>query len=130
MEDSIFTKIIKGELPGEIVYEDEMVLGILNLFPNIEGEMMVIPKEQVAYFADLDDTTYVHLMSVVKRMAKILDETFNTLRTCVVIEGFDVPHVHVRLYPVQTSTLEIKAGPQATQEELKVIGDKIRAHLS
>lgn len=130
MEDSIFTKIIKRELPGEIVYEDEMVAGILNLFPTIEGEMMVIPKEQVAYFADLDDTTYVHLMSVVKRMAKVLDEAFNTLRTCVVIEGFDVPHVHVRLYPVQTGTLEIKAGPQATQEELKVIGDKIRAHLS
>lgn len=130
MGDSIFTKIIKRELPGEIVYEDEMVAGILNLFPTIEGEMMVIPKEQVAYFADLDDTTYVHLMSVVKRMAKVLDEAFNTLRTCVVIEGFDVPHVHVRLYPVQTGTLEIKAGPQVTQEELKVIGDKIRAHLS
>lgn len=130
MEDSVFTKIIKRELPGEIVYEDEMVVGILNLFPNIEGEMMVIPKEQVAYFADLDDKTYLHLMSVVKHMVKVLDVTFNTLRTCVVIEGFDVPHVHVRLYPTQTRGLDLKAGPQATEEELKLVGDKIRAHLS
>lgn len=130
MEDSVFTKIIKRELPGEIVYEDEMVVGILNLFPNIEGEMMVIPKQQVAYFADLDDTTYIHLMSVVKNMARVLDEAFDTLRTCVVIEGFDVPHVHVRLYPIQKGNLELKAGPQASQDELKVMGDKIRAHLS
>lgn len=130
MEDSVFTKIIKRELPGEIVYEDEMVVGILNLFPNIEGEMMVIPRRQVSYFADLDDKTYAHLMSVVKRMAKILDRTFNALRTCVVIEGFDVPHVHVRLYPVQTGSLELKSGRQATPEELKATGDKIRANLS
>lgn len=130
MEDSVFTKIIKRELPGEIVYEDEVVIGLLNLFPNTEGEMMVIPKQQVAYFADLDDKTYVHLMSVVKQMAKALDVTFNTLRTCVVIEGFDVPHVHVRLYPVQTGHLVLKAGPQATADELKLVGDKIRLHLS
>ncbi|MES2931458.1 MAG: HIT family protein [Patescibacteria group bacterium] len=130
MEDSVFTKIIKRELPGEIVYEDDVVVGILNIFPNIEGEMMVIPKEQVAYFADLDDETYAHLMSVVKRMAKVLDVTFNTLRTCVVIEGFDVPHIHVRLYPVQTGRLELKHSPQATPEELRTVGDKIRSHLS
>lgn len=130
MEDSVFTRIIKRELPGEIIYEDEVVIGILNLFPNIEGEMIVIPKQQVAYFADLDDEIYSHMMSVVKRLAKVLDLTFNTLRTCVVIEGFDVPHVHARLYPVQTGRLELKHGPQATEEELKLIGDKIRAHLS
>lgn len=130
MEDSVFTKIIKRELPGEFIYEDEMVVGILNLFPNIEGEMIVLPKQQVAYFADLDDKTYTHLMSVVKDMARVLDETFNTLRTCVVIEGFDVPHVHVRLYPVQKGHLELKHGPQATEEELKIIGGKIRSHLS
>lgn len=130
MEDSLFTRIIKRELPAEIVFEDEMVVGILNLFPNIEGEMLVIPKQQVAYFADLDDKAYLHLMSVVKHMAKVLDATFNTLRTCVVIEGFDVPHVHVRLYPVQTGRLELKHGQQATEEELKRIGDKIRTHLS
>lgn len=130
MEDSVFTKIIKRELPGEFIYEDEMVVGILNLFPNIEGEMMVIPKQQVAYFADLDDKTYIHLMSVVKDMTRVLDKAFDTLRTCIVIEGFDVPHVHVRLYPVQTGRLELKHGPQATEEELKIVGEKIRTHLS
>ena len=129
MEDSVFTKIIKRELPAEILYEDDTVIAILNLFPNIEGETVVITKQQVPYFADLDDKTYGQLMAVVKRLAKVLDTTFDSLRTCVVIEGFDVPHVHVRLYPVQARPLELTQGPQAGFEELKVVGDKIRANL-
>lgn len=130
MEDSIFTKIIKRESPAEIIYEDDKVISILNLFPNIEGEMLVITKEQVSYFADLDDDTYTALMSAVKRFAHVLDETFKTLRTCVVIEGFDVPHVHVRLYPLQTQQhIPHGTGPQTSFEDLKITGDKIRAHL-
>jgi histidine triad (HIT) family protein len=129
MEDSVFTKIIKRELPGEIVYEDDRVIAILNLFPNTEGETLVIPKHQVDYFADLEDEEYAYLMQIVKKMAKALDAAFSTKRTCVVIEGFDVPHVHVRLYPIQSGTLNISHGPKATPEEMKAAGDKIRAKL-
>jgi histidine triad (HIT) family protein len=130
MNDSVFTKIIKRELPAEIIYEDDAVIAILNLFPHIEGETLVIAKQQVSYFADLDDATYAQVMATVKRMAKVLDITFTTLRTCVIIEGFDIPHVHARLYPLKTRQLiEHRPGPQASWEELKRIGDKIRANL-
>jgi len=129
MEDSVFTKIIKREMPAEIIYEDDRVIVILNLFPNTEGETLVIPKQQIAYFADLDDETYHYLMSMVKKIAKTLDATFATLRTCVLIEGFDVPHVHVRLYPITNGHLNVAQGPQATPEELKRVGDRIRASL-
>ena len=97
MEDTVFTKIIKRELPAEILYEDDTVIVILNRFPNTEGETLVITKEQLPYFVDLSPTTYAHLMKITQDMARALDTTFSTLRTCVVIEGFDVPHVHVRL---------------------------------
>lgn len=129
MEDSIFTKIIKRELPSEIVYDDDKVICILNLFPNIEGETLVIPKQQVDYFLDLDSETYAYLMEVVRKISRALDTAFSTKRTCVVIEGFDVPHVHVRLYPVTDAHLNLSHGPQATPEQLKVVGDKIRAKL-
>jgi histidine triad (HIT) family protein len=129
MEKSIFTKIIEHELPAEIIYEDEKVIVILNRFPNIEGEALVITKEQVPYVFNLDDDTYEHLMDVTKNMAKVLDRTFNSLRTCVVIEGFDVPHVHVRLYPVQEETLLLTHGPEASDEDLKRVGEKIRQNL-
>lgn len=129
MEDTVFSKIIRRELPAEIIFEDDLVIVILNRFPNIEGETLVITKEPISYAFDLDEKTYCHLMDTAQKMAKTLDKTFGTLRTCLVIEGFDVPHVHVRLYPVTAGTLELKHGPEASNEELKAIGDKIRANL-
>lgn len=129
MGDSIFTKIIKRELPAEIIYEDDVVIAILNIFPNIPGETLVIPKIQISYFADLDDETYTHLMRVVKKLSKTLDKAFSTKRTCIVIEGFEVPHVHVRLYPVVEGPLVITSGPKVSPEELKIVGEKIRTTL-
>ena len=129
MEDTIFTKIIKREIPAEILYEDDTVIVILNRFPSIEGETLVITKSPVPYIFGLDDATYAHLLKVSKNMAETLDRTFNTLRTCMVVEGFDVAHVHVRLYPVTTGMLNISQGPKASDEELRVVGDKIRANL-
>ena len=130
MEDSIFTKIIKRELPAEIIYEDDLIIVILNRFPTIEGETLVITKEQVPYIFDLSEETYAHVFRVAKRMAKALDLAFSPLRTCVLVEGFEVPHVHVRLYPVTTPPLRIESGPMATDEELQVVGEKIRAALT
>jgi len=130
MEKTVFTKIIDRELSAEVLYEDDLVIVFLNRFPNIEGETLVVTKEQVPYAFDLDQETYQHLMEISKKMAKGLDRTFNTLRTCLVIEGFDVPHVHVRLYPVTEGTLNLSHGPEASDEELKRVGDKIRQHLN
>jgi histidine triad (HIT) family protein len=130
MEKTIFTKIIDREIPAEILYEDDTVIVILNRFPNIEGETLVITKEPSSYVFDLNDETYRHLMEITKKMAQVLDMTFNTLRTCVVIEGFDVPHVHVRLYPVTEGHLMVSHGPEASDAELKQTGEKIRKNLT
>jgi histidine triad (HIT) family protein len=130
MEDTVYTKIIRRELPAEILYEDDKVIVILNLFPNIPGETLVITKEQEPYVFNLSEETYTHLMKVTKDIAKALDRTFLTLRTCMVLEGFNVPHVHVRLYPVTEGHLNLSSGPQATPEHLAQIGAKIRPNIS
>jgi len=129
MKDSIFTKIVKRELPAEVLYEDDTVIVILNRFPNIPGETLVISKRQVPYIFDLVSDEYDHLLRISKMMAHALDRTFATLRTCMVVEGFDVPHVHVRLYPVIEEHLDLSQGPEASDEELKEVGDKIRQHI-
>ena len=129
VEDSVFTKIIKRELPSEILYEDDTVIVILDRFPNTEGQTLVIPKQQVDYVFDLDEKTYLHLMKVVAKISRALDKTFETLRTCVVIEGFDVPHVHVRLYPKTQKSLSLAPGSEQSDEELKRIGEKIRRSI-
>lgn len=129
MEKTVFMKIIDREIPAEILFEDTKAIVILNRFPNIPGETLIIPKKPLDYIFDLDDETYGHLMELTKKIARALDATFSTLRTCVVIEGFDVPHVHVRLYPVTSKHLDLTQGPAASDEELKRIGDSIRPNL-
>lgn len=129
MEKTIFERIIDRDVPAEILYEDDLVIAILNRFPHIPGETLVISKKPVAYIFDLDDAVYEHLQRIVKKIAIVLDKTFNALRTCVVVEGFDVPHVHVRLYPVTTNHFDPSPGPMASDEQLHEIATNIRAHL-
>jgi histidine triad (HIT) family protein len=97
---TIFTKIINREIPGHFVYEDDVCVVLMDKFPAVPGQTLVIPKQETDYLFDLSEETYNHLFVVAKRVAKASDKAFDTLRTCLVAEGFEVPHVHLRLYPM------------------------------
>ena len=129
-EPSIFTRIINREIPAEIVYEDEYCIVIPDKFPSQAGQLLVIPKVQISYIADLDEAIYHPTMTVVKRCMTALDRALGTIRTCVVIEGFEVPHVHVRLYPCQTTELRLDNRQEASDADLAVLAAALRPHLS
>lgn len=99
MEDSIFTKIIKGEIPCHKVYEDEHTLAFLDIHPIAEGHTLVIPKKQIEFVWDLDDEDYQHLMASVKKVAEHLRKTLVVPYVGVQVVGVDVPHAHVHLIP-------------------------------
>jgi histidine triad (HIT) family protein len=99
MEDSIFTKIIKGEIPSHKIYEDEDVLAFLDIHPVMPGHTLVIPKKQVEFVWDLDDETYTKLTLAVKKIALHLREKLDTEFVGEQIIGVDVPHAHVHLIP-------------------------------
>ena len=99
MNDSIFTKIIKGEIPSYKIYEDDIVYAFLDIHPVQPGHVLVIPKKQIDRLEDLDDANYKHLMDIVKKLMRHLRETLSTERITLKIEGFDVPHAHVHLIP-------------------------------
>ncbi len=130
MEDSIFTKIIKREIPANIIYEDEHTLVIPDKFPSMKGQLVVITKRQEGYVFNLTDEEYIALMETTKRVAKACDKAFNTVRSCIVIEGFDVPHIHVRLYPCTTDKLIWEPRHEASDEELKEVADAVRKALA
>lgn len=102
MQDSIFTKIIKGELPSHKVYEDEKTLAFLNIYPSVEGHTLVVPKVQVASLWDLSDEDYHAVMSTTKKVAKRLQEVLGTTYVGEKVIGLDIPHAHVHIVPFNT----------------------------
>ena len=100
MEESIFTKIIKGEIPAHKIYEDDHVIAILDIHPINPGHMLVIPKKQVDHIWDMPDEDYQYLWGVARQLAIRLRETLQPPRVGVVVEGYGVPHVHIHLIPL------------------------------
>ncbi len=98
MEDSIFTKIIKGEIPCHKLYEDAKTLAFLDIHPVQPGHTLVIPKLQVDKVYDLDDDTYQAVMKTTKRLMLQLDRILGK-RVGLKVVGIDVPHAHVQLIP-------------------------------
>ena len=133
MSTSIFTKIINREIPAHFVYEDEHCVAILDKFPAVRGQSLVIPKKEIDYAFDLDDDTYIHLFKVAKKVAKASDTALGAARTCLVVEGFEVPHVHIKIYPMQDTEKALgKIMPEqaeADEEDLKVVATQIQAAL-
>lgn len=99
MEPSVFTKIIRGELPSHKVYEDELTLAFLTISPLTEGHVLVVPKNQVDDFEKLPDEDYRALFSTVKKVAERVKEIYGTKKAIVSIMGYEVPHAHVHVMP-------------------------------
>lgn len=99
MSDSIFTTIIKGEIPSHKVYEDEFVYAFLDIHPIQPGHVLVVPKNQTDHFDELPEEDYQAVFTAVRKVANRLKTVLNAQRACVRIEGFDVPHAHVHVYP-------------------------------
>lgn len=130
MEPSIFTKIINGEIPGVRVFEDEQVIVLMDKFPSTKGQVLVIPKEQIDSLFDVPDPLYQHIFAITKKVAHALDEALSPKRVCIIVEGFGVPHAHVRMYPVpEGMSLDPHGGPMADDSELTELASRISKYL-
>jgi histidine triad (HIT) family protein len=131
MENCIFCKIAKGEIPAVKIWEDERHLAILDIAPNTEGMTLVITKEHYDSDAtDMPDKAYKELMIAAKKVAKILKKKLKVNRVGFVLEGLGVNHIHVKLYPLYESNeveghISTKMGSKKSTEELNKIRDKI-----
>lgn len=103
MEDSVFTKIIRGEIPAHKIYEDETCFAFLDIHPVLPGHVLVVPKKQVQFVWDLDDEDYQALMAVVKRIALRQRQIMAVPYVSSQVIGVDVPHSHVHLIPFENA---------------------------
>jgi histidine triad (HIT) family protein len=100
MEDSIFTKIVKGEIPAYKIYEDDRVLAFLDIHPQLPGHTLVVPKQQVDQIWEVPDELYHYLWDAVKKVEARIMEVVQPPRVGIAVEGFGVPHVHIHLIPL------------------------------
>ncbi len=127
---SIFTKIIKGEIPCHKIYEDGEHLAFLDVRPIKPGHCLVVPKKEVDYIFDLEDDELSKLMLAAKKVAKALSQEIECERIGVTVIGLEVPHTHVHLCPInQVGDLSFANAKNAEPEELSVLASKIRRHL-
>ncbi|MBC7459218.1 HIT domain-containing protein [Candidatus Saccharibacteria bacterium] len=99
MEDSLFTKIIKGDIPSHKIYEDDDVFAFLDIRPVMPGHTLVVPKKQVEFVWDMNDEDYQKLMNAVKRIALHMRDTLDVPYVGEQVIGVDVPHAHIHLIP-------------------------------
>ena len=128
---SIFTQIIQGTIPGHIVAEDTQYLALLDIHPIARGHTLVIPKQEVDYLFDLDDSTLGELFVFAKRVALGIQQVVPCRRVGMAVVGLEVPHAHIHLVPIN-STYDIdfsKPPLQLTQEELATVAVQIKAAI-
>lgn len=116
MEDSIFTKIVKGEIPCHKVYEDERTLAFLDIHPVQPGHVLVIPKEQVEFLWELPDDLYQAVMATTKKVANRMLEALPQQYVSARIVGIDVPHAHVQLIPFDDAQRDLSVAQDMSAE--------------
>ena len=129
---SIFTKIIRGEIPSYKVAEDENFYAFLDINPLSKGHTLVVPKLEVDYIFDLDDEYLGKLHVFSKKVSRAIENTIACKRVGVVVYGLDVPHAHIHLIPlieggeINFSREKVKLAP----EEMDEIANSILASFS
>ena len=128
---SIFTRIVNGEIPCHKVAEDDCFLAFLDINPLAQGHTLVIPKQEVDYFFDLEDDLLADLQVFAKKVAKAIEKACPCLRVGVAVLGLEVPHAHMHLVPLH-GVRDLDFGKEKlklSHEELAVIAKDIREHL-
>lgn len=150
MNECIFCKIVSGEAPSHKIYEDDEFLAFLSIAPNTEGVTVVVSKKHYpSYVFDLPNNIYHNLLDATRKVAKQLDKNIeDSNRTALVFEGFEINHVHAKLYPLHGTAnlgewqpilsknpefnktypgyVTSKSGPKADVSELEEVAKKLR----
>ena len=131
MDDCIFCKIVRGEIPCHKVWEDDKHLAFLSIYPNTDGFTVVVTKDHYQSYAfDLNDNVLSDLVLATKKVAKLIDKAFDDVgRTGMIFEGFGVNHVHSKLFPMHGTSDMKKWKPIESGEKMKKFFDKYEGYI-
>ncbi len=128
---SIFTKIINREIPGHIVAETDRAIAFLDIRPLVRGHTLVVPKQEVDYYFDLDDALYTELNRFARQVAVGLKKAVPCQRIATAVIGLEVPHAHIHLIPINTMDDANFSRPklQLPDEEMAEVAELIRTQI-
>jgi histidine triad (HIT) family protein len=128
---SIFTRIVRGEIPCYKIAENDKFLAFLDINPLAAGHTLVIPKKETDYIFDLEDDIIGEMMVFAKKVALAIDQSVSCKRVGIAVLGLEVPHAHIHLIPINNLGDINFGNPKLnfTPEEYKSIAEKIRAAL-
>ena len=128
---SIFSRIIDGELPGRFVWRDDRVVAFLSIEPMRPGHVLVVPRDEVDHWIDLEPELAAHLFTVAQQIGLAQNAEWNPRRVGVLIVGEEVPHVHIHVVPInepgELSFANVDRSP--APEALDDAAERIRARL-
>lgn len=128
---SVFTMIIDGDLPGRFVWQDDRCVAFLSINPMAPGHTLVVPREEVDHWIDLDEGLARHLMEVSQKIGNALNYGFKPNKVAMMIAGLEVPHAHIHLVPIEgmhdldADRADLAPNPDA----LDAAADRVRAAL-
>ena len=99
MAETLFTRIIKGDIPGTFVYRDEFCVAFMTISPITTGHTLVVPIKEVDQWTDLPPKLNEHLFNVAKVIGQATKRAFGCERIALVIAGYEIPHCHLHVIP-------------------------------
>lgn len=129
---TIFSKIIAGQVPAYKIAENEKFFAFLDIFPLVEGHVLVVPKIEIDKLFDLPADYLSEILVFAKPIAKAIESAFDCDRCGISVVGLEVPHAHIHLIPINSADdLNFTRGKiKLTSDQLKKAQDKILSHLS
>lgn len=129
---TLFTRILNREIPGRFVYEDERCAAFLSIAPLRPGHTLVVPREEVDHWVDLDPDLAAWCMRVAQRVGRAQQKAFQPRRIGMLIAGMEVPHVHLHVVPIEgeRDLNFAHADPHPRPEDLDRAAEALREALA
>ena len=123
---TLFTKIVKGEIPCHKILEDDRYLAFLDIRPINPGHTLVIPKQETDYIFDLEDDLLKGAIVFAKRVAAMIEKVVTCERIGIMVAGLEVPHAHIHLIPINAvSDLNFAKAKESDPQELATLAARI-----
>lgn len=129
---TIFSKIIKGEIPSHKIAENDEFYAFLDINPLNMGHTLVVPKKEIDYIFDIEDGELGRMMVFAKKVAEAIKRAIPCRKVGVAVIGLEVPHAHIHLVPMEKES-DIHFGREKlnpSQEELAQVAEKIRKEFN